>query len=240
MCIRDSKLIQNAHHFNFPVHDPYFELSDENKSLIWEGNQYFKGLNAFFKYLEQKTYKIQFRVMLARYRGKTMCTSCNGNRLRKDANYVKVDGKSISEINALSIKDALLFFNSISLEKEEFQIANRLITEIKSRLKYLSDVGLNYLTLSRPTNTLSGGDSQRINLATSIGSSLIGSMYILDEPSIGLHPRDSLQLIEVLKKLRDIGNSVIVVEHDEDMMMSADEIIDIGPGAGRNLSLIHI
>ncbi|GIR60451.1 MAG: hypothetical protein CM15mP65_30320 [Crocinitomicaceae bacterium] len=137
--------------------------------------------------------------MLARYRGKTMCTSCNGNRLRKDANYVKVDGKSISEINALSIKDALLFFNSISLEKEEFQIANRLITEIKSRLKYLSDVGLNYLTLSRPTNTLSGGESQRINLATSIGSSLIGSMYILDEPSIGLHPRDSLQLIEVLK-----------------------------------------
>ncbi|MEC8616719.1 MAG: excinuclease ABC subunit UvrA [Bacteroidota bacterium] len=229
-----NKLIQNAHHFNFPIHDPYFELSEENKLLIWEGNQYFKGLNAFFNYLEQKTYKIQFRVMLARYRGKTMCNSCNGNRLRKDANYVKVDGKSISEINALSIKEALLFFNSISLEKEELQIANRLITEIKSRLNYLSDVGLNYLTLSRPTNTLSGGESQRINLATSIGSSLIGSMYILDEPSIGLHPRDSLQLINVLKKLRDIGNSVIVVEHDEDMMMSADEIIDIGPGAGRN------
>tara|TARA_B100000683_G_scaffold13646_1_gene14100 strand:+ start:1797 stop:4574 length:2778 start_codon:yes stop_codon:yes gene_type:complete len=229
-----NKLIQNAHHFNFPIHDPYFELSDENKLLVWEGNQYFKGLNAFFNYLEQKTYKIQFRVMLARYRGKTMCTSCNGSRLREDANYVKVDGKSISEINALSIKDALSFFNSISLEKEERQIANRLITEIKSRLNYLSDVGLNYLTLSRPTNTLSGGESQRINLATSIGSSLIGSMYILDEPSIGLHPRDSLQLINVLKKLRDIGNSVIVVEHDEDMMMSADEIIDIGPGAGRN------
>ncbi len=229
-----NELIQNAHHFNFPIHDPYFELNEENKKLIWEGNEYFKGLNAYFKYLEQKTYKIQYRVMLARYRGKTTCTLCNGNRLREDANYVKVDGKSISEINSLSLKDALQFFNSISLEKDEYQIANRLITEIQSRLSYLNDVGLNYLTLNRPTNTLSGGESQRINLATSIGSSLIGSMYILDEPSIGLHPRDSLQLIKVLKKLRDIGNSVIVVEHDEDMMMSADEIIDIGPGAGRN------
>ena len=228
-----NELIKNAHYFNFPIHDAYHELSDENKLLLWEGNNYFKGLHQFFKYLERKSYKIQFRVMLARYRGKTTCNTCHGDRLRIDANYVKVGGLSISEINRFSIKEALHFFKHLELEKGDKQIANRLITEISSRLSYLNDVGLNYLTLNRPTNTLSGGESQRINLATSIGSSLIGSMYILDEPSIGLHPKDSQQLINVLKKLRDIGNSVIVVEHDEDMMMSADEIIDIGPGAGR-------
>ena len=228
-----NELIKNAHYFNFPIHDAYHELSEENKLLLWEGNNYFKGLHQFFKYLERKSYKIQYRVMLARYRGKTTCNTCHGDRLRIDANYVKVGGLSISEINRFSIKEALHFFKHLELEKGDKQIANRLITEISSRLSYLNDVGLNYLTLNRPTNTLSGGESQRINLATSIGSSLIGSMYILDEPSIGLHPKDSQQLINVLKKLRDIGNSVIVVEHDEDMMMSADEIIDIGPGAGR-------
>ena len=227
------ELILNSHHFNFPIHDPIRNLSKENFALIWEGNQYFKGLNKFFKYLESNSYKIQYRVMLSRYRGKTTCNSCNGSRIRKDANYVKIDNTSISTITNMTINDALDFFKKIQLNNDDAQISKRIIYEIISRLEYLSDVGLGYLSLMRSSNTLSGGESQRINLATSIGSSLVGSMYILDEPSIGLHTRDSKRLIKVLKKLRDVGNTVIVVEHDEEMMRAADMIIDIGPEAGR-------
>ena len=227
------ELILNSHHFNFPIHDPIRNLSKENFALIWEGNQYFKGLNKFFKYLESNSYKIQYRVMLSRYRGKTTCNSCIGSSIRKDANYVKIDNTSISTITNMTINDALDFFKKIQLNNDDAQISKRIIYEIISRLEYLSDVGLGYLSLMRSSNTLSGGESQRINLATSIGSSLVGSMYILDEPSIGLHTRDSKRLIKVLKKLRDIGNTVIVVEHDEEMMRAADMIIDIGPEAGR-------
>lgn len=227
------ELILNSHHFNFPIHDPIRNLSKENFALIWEGNQYFKGLNKFFKYLESNSYKIQYRVMLSRYRGKTTCDSCNGSRIRKDANYVKIDNTSISTITNMTINNALDFFKKIQLNNNDAQISKRIIYEIISRLEYLSDVGLGYLSLMRSSNTLSGGESQRINLATSIGSSLVGSMYILDEPSIGLHSRDSQRLIKVLKKLRDVGNTVIVVEHDEEMMRAADMIIDIGPEAGR-------
>ena len=227
------ELILNSHHFNFPIHDPIRNLSKENLALIWEGNQYFKGLNKFFKYLESNSYKIQYRVMLSRYRGKTTCDSCNGSRIRKDANYVKIDNTSISTITNMTINNALDFFKKIQLNNDDAQISKRIIYEIISRLEYLSDVGLGYLSLMRSSNTLSGGESQRINLATSIGSSLVGSMYILDEPSIGLHTRDSKRLIKVLKKLRDVGNTVIVVEHDEEMMRAADMIIDIGPEAGR-------
>ena len=227
------ELILNSHHFNFPIHDPIRNLSKENFALIWEGNQYFKGLNKFFKYLESNSYKIQYRVMLSRYRGKTTCNSCNGSRIRKDANYVKIDNTSISTITNMTINDALDFLKKIQLNNDDAQISKRIIYEIISRLEYLSDVGLGYLSLMRSSNTLSGGESQRINLATSIGSSLVGSMYILDEPSIGLHTRDSKRLIKVLKKLRDVGNTVIVVEHDEEMMRAADMIIDIGPEAGR-------
>tara|TARA_Y200000002_G_scaffold365188_1_gene354850 strand:- start:4701 stop:7481 length:2781 start_codon:yes stop_codon:yes gene_type:complete len=227
------ELILNSHHFNFPIHDPIRNLSKENFALIWEGNQYFKGLNKFFKYLESNSYKIQYRVMLSRYRGKTTCDSCNGSRIRKDANYVKIDNTSISTITNMTINNALDFFKKIQLNNDDAQISKRIIHEIISRLEYLSDVGLGYLSLMRSSNTLSGGESQRINLATSIGSSLVGSMYILDEPSIGLHSRDSQRLIKVLKKLRDVGNTVIVVEHDEEMMRAADMIIDIGPEAGR-------
>ena len=227
------ELILNSHHFNFPIHDPIRNLSKENLALMWEGNQYFKGLNKFFKYLESNSYKIQYRVMLSRYRGKTTCDSCNGSRIRKDANYVKIDNTSISTITNMTINNALDFFKKIQLNNDDAQISKRIIYEIISRLEYLSDVGLGYLSLMRSSNTLSGGESQRINLATSIGSSLVGSMYILDEPSVGLHTRDSKRLIKVLKKLRDVGNTVIVVEHDEEMMRAADMIIDIGPEAGR-------
>ena len=227
------ELILNSHHFNFPIHDPIRNLSKEHLALMWEGNQYFKGLNKFFKYLESNSYKIQYRVMLSRYRGKTTCDSCNGSRIRKDANYVKIDNTSISTITNMTINDALDFFKKIQLNNDDAQISKRIIYEIISRLEYLSDVGLGYLSLMRSSNTLSGGESQRINLATSIGSSLVGSMYILDEPSVGLHTRDSKRLIKVLKKLRDVGNTVIVVEHDEEMMRAADMIIDIGPEAGR-------
>ena len=233
MSVWKDDLILNSHHFNFPIHEPVRNLSKDNLKLIWEGNQYFKGLNSFFKYLESKSYKIQYRVMLSRYRGKTICKSCNGTRLRADTNYVKVDQKSISDINNMTIVNALSYFKNLKLDKTDAQIAKRIVHEISSRLNYLSDVGLGYLNLMRASNTLSGGESQRINLATSIGSSLVGSMYILDEPSIGLHTRDSQKLIKVLKKLRDVGNTVIVVEHDEEMMKSADMIIDIGPEAGR-------
>ncbi len=227
-----NELIDNAYKFDFPIHRPYFELSDEQKQLVWDGNEYFEGVNKCFKYLESKSYKIQFRVMLSRYRGKTKCDVCDGKRLRKETNYVKVHGKTISELVDLPLDELSDFFKNIQLNNQELDIAKRLLTEIKNRLLFLTDVGLNYLSLNRTSNTLSGGESQRINLATSLGSSLVGSMYILDEPSIGLHPKDTERLIKVLKNLRDLGNTVIVVEHDEDIMKAADVIIDIGPEAG--------
>ncbi len=234
MSIWKEELLNMAHNFDFPVHSPIRDLSENQYDTLWNGNEYFKGLNEFFEYLEKNSYKIQYRVMLSRYRGKTKCDSCNGSRLRADASYVKVKDLSITDIIKMDIEKAYKVFTTFEFNKNEQKIADRLINEITTRLDYLIDVGLGYLTLDRPSNSLSGGESQRINLATSIGSSLIGSMYILDEPSIGLHPKDSQQLISVLKKLRDLGNSVIVVEHDEDMMKAADEIIDIGPDAGRN------
>lgn len=226
------QLVNNSHKFNFPIHKPYFELTREQKDLIWNGNKHFEGLNQFFAFLESKAYKIQNRVMLSRYRGKTRCSVCKGKRLRPEANYVKIDGATITELVEMPINKVTDFFEKLELNESDAAIAKRLLTEIRNRLSFLSKVGLNYLTLNRKSNTLSGGESQRINLATSLGSSLVGSMYILDEPSIGLHPRDTLKLIEVLKSLRDLGNTVIVVEHDEDIMKAADEIIDIGPEAG--------
>lgn len=228
------QLVNNSHKFNFPIHKPYFELSQEQKDLIWNGNQHFEGLNQFFAFLESKAYKIQNRVMLSRYRGKTRCDVCKGKRLRPEANYVKVGGATITDLVEKPIDKVADFFEMLELNESDAAIAKRLLTEIKNRLGFLTKVGLTYLTLNRKSNTLSGGESQRINLATSLGSSLVGSMYILDEPSIGLHPRDTLKLIEVLKSLRDLGNTVIVVEHDEDIMKAADEIIDIGPEAGTN------
>ncbi len=228
------QLVNNSHKFNFPIHKPYFELSQEQKDLVWNGNQYFEGLNQFFAFLESKAYKIQNRVMLSRYRGKTRCSVCKGKRLRPEANYVKVGGANITQLVEMPIDKVSEFFDQLELNESDAAIAKRLLTEIRNRLGFLSKVGLTYLTLNRKSNTLSGGESQRINLATSLGSSLVGSMYILDEPSIGLHPRDTLKLIEVLKSLRDLGNTVIVVEHDEDIMKAADEIIDIGPEAGTN------
>ena len=225
-------LILNAYKFDFPIHKPVFELNPEQYRLLWNGNEHFQGLHDFFRYLEEKSYKIQYRVMLSRYRGKTRCGTCQGKRLRKEANYVKVHGKDLTELVDLPIDEVLAFFNDIKLTVSENTIAKRLLIEIRNRLTFLNDVGLNYLSLNRNSNTLSGGESQRINLATSLGSSLVGSMYILDEPSIGLHSRDTERLIQVLFKLRDLGNTVIVVEHDEDIMRVADHIIDIGPEAG--------
>jgi excinuclease ABC subunit A len=226
------ELVNKAYKFDFPIHKPYFELTEAQKDLVWKGNQYFQGLNDFFKELEEKNYKIQNRVMLSRYRGKTKCYACKGKRLRPEANYVKVGGKTISDLVDLSIKRLIPFFAELKLSDYDTTVAKRLLIEINSRLAFLSNVGLDYLTLNRNSATLSGGESQRINLATSLGSSLVGSMYILDEPSIGLHPKDTELLIEVLKNLRDLGNTVIVVEHDEDIMKQADMIIDIGPEAG--------
>ena len=226
------QLIRNAYKFDFPVHKPVYELTEEQYRLLWTGNDYFYGLNDFFKFVEEQTYKIQYRVMLSRYRGKTVCPECRGTRLRKDANYVKIAEKSISDIVLLPVEKALDFFKSLKLNDFEKTVAKRLLTEIINRLQYLMDVGLGYLTLNRLSNSLSGGESQRINLATSLGSSLVGSLYILDEPSIGLHPRDTHRLIKVLKQLRDTGNTVIVVEHEEEIIKAADRIIDIGPGAG--------
>ena len=226
------QLVNNAYKFDFPIHKPWFELTDKQKQLVWDGNKYFTGLTDFFKELEDKSYKIQNRVLLARYRGKTRCHECHGKRLRKEANYVKIAGKSISDLVELPIEELQLFFKELKLNDYEQEVAKRLLLEINNRLQFLADVGLGYLTLNRKSNTLSGGESQRINLATSLGSSLVGSMYILDEPSIGLHPRDTERLIGVLKSLRDLGNTVIVVEHDEDIMKAADYIIDIGPEAG--------
>jgi len=226
------ELIKHAYKFDFPIHKPYFELTDEQKDLIWTGNKYFQGLNDFFRELEEKNYKIQNRVMLSRYRGKTKCHVCKGKRLREEASYVKINRKTVSDLVDLPIKHLVTFFKNIELNQYEQQIAKRLMVEINNRLSFLTEVGLDYLTLNRNSATLSGGESQRINLATSLGSSLVGSMYILDEPSIGLHPKDSERLIKVLLSLRDLGNTVIVVEHDEDIMKAADMIIDIGPEAG--------
>lgn len=226
------QLVNAAYKFDFPIHKPWFELSEDQKLLIWEGNEHFRGLNDFFEELTSKSYKIQNRVMLSRYRGKTICNTCKGKRLRKEASYVKINGTSLQELVELPLEKVIDFFNCIQLNKYDKEIAKRLLIEINNRLEFLNKVGLNYLTLNRKSNTLSGGESQRINLATSLGSSLVGSMYILDEPSIGLHPKDTERLIEVLKSLRDLGNTVIVVEHDEDIMKAADEIIDIGPEAG--------
>ena len=228
------QLIRTAPKFDFPVHKPYYALSAEQKQLLWTGNEHFQGLDDFFRELEEQTYKIQYRVMLSRYRGKTVCPECQGTRLRKDASYVKVAGKSISELVLMPLDQLYDFFENIELEETDYTIAKRLLNEINNRIQFLLDVGLSYLTLNRLSNSLSGGESQRINLATSLGSSLVGSTYILDEPSIGLHSRDTARLIKVLKKLRDIGNTVIVVEHDEEIMQAADQIIDIGPEAGRH------
>lgn len=226
------KMILNAYKFNFPIHVPFYDLSEDQKELLWTGNEYFEGLNTFFNNLEEQAYKVQYRVMLSRYRGKTDCPECKGTRLRKDANYVKIGGKSISELVLIPVHQLLNFFKNIKLEEHDEKIAKRLLFEITNRLKFLDDLGLGYLNLNRRSNTLSGGESQRINLATSLGSSLVGSMYILDEPSIGLHTRDTKKLIDVLLKLRDLGNTVIVVEHDEEIIKAADQIIDIGLLAG--------
>lgn len=228
------KLIRNSTKFDFPIHRAYADLTSAQKELLWTGNTHFRGLNQFFVELEEQTYKIQYRVMLSRYRGKTNCPECNGTRLRKDASYVKINGKSISDVVLMPLDMALAFFQQLKLSENEVKIAKRLLTEICNRLQFLTDVGLSYLTLNRLSNTLSGGESQRINLATSLGSSLVGSIYVLDEPSIGLHPRDTQRLIGVLKSLRNVGNTVLVVEHEQEMMQAADYLIDIGPEAGVN------
>jgi excinuclease ABC subunit A len=226
------ELVKHAYKFDFPIHKPYFELSDAQKELIWTGNNMFQGLHDFFKELEEKNYKIQNRVMLSRYRGKTKCPVCKGKRLRVEASYIKIADKTISDLVDLPIKKLIPFLKNLTLSEFDEKVAKRLLTEINNRLTFLSEVGLDYLTLNRNSATLSGGESQRINLATSLGSSLVGSMYILDEPSIGLHPKDTEKLIQVLLSLRNLGNTVIVVEHDEDIMKAADNIIDIGPEAG--------
>ncbi|MEO0059962.1 MAG: excinuclease subunit UvrA [Bacteroidota bacterium] len=228
------QLVNSAYLFDFPIHKPYFELSSTQQELVWTGNKHFSGLHAFFKELESQNYKIQNRVMLSRYRGKTKCLDCKGKRLRKETNFIKIDGKTISDLVDLPIKNLAEFFDKLQLSEYDNVVAKRLLQEINSRLKFLIEVGLNYLTLNRTSASLSGGESQRINLATSLGSSLVGSMYILDEPSIGLHPKDTERLTKVLLSLRDLGNTVIVVEHDEDIMKAADMIIDIGPEAGTN------
>ncbi|MBE0647808.1 MAG: excinuclease ABC subunit UvrA [Bacteroidales bacterium] len=229
-----NELIMHAYKFDFPVHKPFFELTPQQRSLLWKGNKYFKGLNKFFEFVESQNYKVQYRVMMSRYRGKTVCPECNGTRLRKDASYVKVGKKSINELALTPISELGNFFSKLKLTEYEERVGKRLLTELTNRLEALTDVGLGYLTLNRLSSTLSGGESQRINLSTALGSSLVGSMYILDEPSIGLHPRDTQRLIKVLYKLRDLGNTVIVVEHDEEIIRAADEVIDIGPLAGQH------
>ena len=226
------ELVNNAYKFDFPIHKPFYQLTEAQKDLVWKGNEYFQGLLDFFKVLEEKNYKIQNRVMLSRYRGKTKCHSCKGKRLRIEASYVKINNKTVSDLVDLPIRKLVAFFKNLELNDFDKKIAKRLLTEINDRLTFLVEVGLEYLTLNRNSASLSGGESQRINLATSLGSSLVGSMYILDEPSIGLHPKDTERLIKVLLSLRDLGNTVIVVEHDEDIMKAADMIIDIGPEAG--------
>jgi excinuclease ABC subunit A len=225
-------LLKNGIKFDFPIHRPYSELTPEERDLLWNGNEHFDGINQFFRYLESKMHKIQYRVMLSRFRGRTTCPDCRGTRLRKDAAYVKVDGRSITDIVLMPIEDVYELIGKLKISDHDRKIAERLLVEIRFRLEYLVKVGLGYLSLNRLTNTLSGGEYQRIKLATSLGSALVGSMYIMDEPSIGLHPRDTLRMVEVLKSLRDLGNTVIVVEHEEEIMRSADQIIDIGPDAG--------
>jgi len=229
-----NELAMNAYKFDFPIHKPFYDLTQAQKDLLWSGNQYFHGLNEFFEFVESQNYKVQYRVMMSRYRGKTVCPDCKGTRLRKDAGYVKVNNKSINELVLMPLKDLTEFFKRLELSEYEQTVSKRLLTEINNRLDVLNDVGLGYLTLNRLSSTLSGGESQRINLATALGSNLVGSMYILDEPSIGLHPRDTQRLIKVLLRLRNLGNTVIVVEHDEEIIRTADEIIDIGPLAGSN------
>ena len=228
------RFITNSLTYNFPIHRAYNQLSVEEKELLWNGKEKCKGINQFFQKLEKDKYKIQNRILISKYRGKTECTDCKGSRLRKEALYVKICNINIAQLCNMSIKNVLFFINNIKLNKSDYQISKRLIDEIKSRLIYLNDIGLGYLTLSRESRTLSGGESQRINLAKSISSSLVGSMYILDEPSIGLHPNDTSKLIKILQKLKEIGNTVIVVEHDEDIIKSADHLIDLGPYAGKN------
>ncbi len=229
-----NELIYNAKKFDFPIHKPFYELTEAQRFLLWTGNQYFEGLNQFFKMLEENSYKIQYRVMLSRYRGKTICPECKGSRLKKEAGYVKIAGKSLHELVLLPVSELRNFFNTLEFDKHETVLAKRILIEIKNRLSFLCEVGLGYLTLNRLSSTLSGGESQRINLATSLGSSLVGSLYILDEPSIGLHSRDSQRLIKVLRQLQSIGNTVLVVEHDEEIIRAADELIDIGPLAGQH------
>ena len=226
------KLIDNADKFDFPIYKPYNQLSKNELNILWDGNEYFSGINKFFKYLEKKNYKIQNRVLLSRYRGKTLCNQCKGSRLRQESYYVKINDKNLPEILSMSIDKLSDFFKKIKLSRTEKEVSERILKEINNRVDYLMNVGLSYLTLNRKANTLSGGETQRINLASSLGSSLVGSTYILDEPSIGLHSRDNDNLIKILKNLKDIGNTVIVVEHDEEIILSADHIIDIGPMAG--------
>lgn len=228
------ELIRAAEKLDFPIHKAYYQLSLAQKKTLWDGQGTWQGINGFFQMLEENTYKIQYRVMLARYRGKTTCPSCQGKRLKKETDYVKISQKNISDLVDLPLNELQEFFKALEISEHQKKVAKRILLEIESRIQFLLDVGLNYLTLNRTSNTLSGGESQRINLATSLGSSLVGSMYILDEPSIGLHSRDTANLIKVLLKLRDLGNTVIVVEHDEDVMKAADFIVDIGPEAGSN------
>ncbi|MBX0292842.1 excinuclease ABC subunit UvrA [Hymenobacter sp. HSC-4F20] len=225
-------LLKNGIRFDFPIHRPYNELSEAERQLLWKGNKYFEGLDAYFRWVATQTHKIQYRVLQSRYRGRTTCPDCRGTRLRKDAQYVKISGQSITDLVLLPVSRALEFFQNLDLPEHEAKVAERLVTEVTNRLEYLNRVGLGYLTLNRLSSTLSGGESQRISLATSLGSALVGSMYILDEPSIGLHPKDAEQLIGVLRSLQQLGNTVIVVEHEDKMMEQADQIIDIGPEAG--------
>ena len=229
-----NELVKNSINFNFPIHKPYFKLTSEQKDLLWTGNSHFKGINYFFKKLEDKIYKIQNRVMLSRYRGKTICKDCNGNRLKNEASYVKINKKSITDLVEMPIDNLLKFMLTLKLDSYQEKLANRILKEIQNRLKFICNVGLGYLTINRRSGTLSGGESQRINLANSLGSSLVSSLYVLDEPSVGLHPKDTEKLINILIDLKNIGNTVLVVEHDEDIMRSADHIIDIGPEAGSN------
>jgi excinuclease ABC subunit A len=226
------QLVDNAWRFDFPIHAPFYDLTPEQRRLLWTGNEYFKGLDRFFEYLESERYKIQYRVMLSRYTGKTTCPECGGGRLRREAFWVKVGGRSIGDLVKMTVDELKGFFATLVLDEHDSEAGSRVLTEITNRLQYLADVGLGYLTMDRLSSTLSGGESQRINLSSSLGSNLVGSLYILDEPSIGLHPRDTKRLIGVLKQLRDLGNTVIVVEHDEETMRAADQIIDIGPRAG--------
>ena len=228
------QLVENAYKFDFPIHTPFHELTQEQKRLLWRGNEYFHGLDDFFAYIDSERRKIQFRVMKARYTGKTTCPECGGSRLRREALYVKVGGKTVADLVVMPVDELIAFFTGLELDGHDTKTAARILVEIRNRLQYLADVGLGYLTLDRLSSTLSGGESQRINLSTSLGSNLTGSLYILDEPSIGLHPRDTNRLIKVLQQLRDLGNTVIVVEHEEEVIRAADYIVDIGPKAGYN------